>query len=528
MASRSYISNEDDLPLLPAIRSPSISPISSPESPLSTGWDQIPQREYISFVLVFPFAGDKLAAEAHVKASLKRLEEHHQHFVARLTVDPHDTHVSMENHLHYEIPFRVVDHGDKMPYTYDELKAKEFTPSAFVHPDFTADGTLKVFSQLPVSQVQLSFIEGGLLLWVYLHHTIADGDGVQNFLECFAAATRGEKSGHTTNYIVDFLSEGLPNNARGDSPAYSGSGASSPASFDALLSDRHEHAVAPSFTQQWYADEAVRGPVRKGNMFVFRESSLILPKSLTQGDFAPAKRPGLFREDHINKSAGETAKNPPLSATEEPLHKPFQCSSYEALAALIWAHATCARIYTGQDDPEAVGRRRGPARLLVYLDRQSRAHPPAAAGGRGSAWLCAGVDMPSAAAKPVDIVAACRDLRHLLPLVSAIRASVDTTGASSNSRIAPLDVDVSRPHHLVINNWRSIGTGTTWNVPGLQAPDPTAIRAIRGGTALGYVHILPKRVDSKFVEMVVYLPEKAMRALMEDFDFMKWVHHVVE
>lgn len=526
MASQNYNSREDGLSLPPAICSAPISPHPSPKSLPSTAWDQIPQREYMSLVLVFPFAGDKPAAEAHVKTALKRLEEHHQHFVAYLTMDPHNTHVSMENHFHHEIPFRVVDHGDKMPYTYDELKAKEFPPSAFVHPDFTTDGTLGVLSQVPVSQVQLSFIEGGLLLWVYLHHTIADGDGLQNYLECFAAATRGEKSRHTTNSNVDFLSEGLPNNDEGDSSASSSSGDSSLSSFDASFSDRLEHAVAPSFTQQGYAGEAVRGPVRKGNMFVFREDSLILLKSLIQGDFFPAKC--LFTGDPINKSAGETAKNPLLSSTEGLFDEPLQCSSYEALAALIWAHATRARINTEQDDATTVGRADGPARLLVYLDRQSRAHPAAAAGGRGNAWLCAGVDMPSAAAQPADVIAACKDLRHLVPLVSAIRASIDTTGASSNSRIAPLDVDGNKPHHLLINTWRSIGMGTTWNVPGLHTPDPTAIRAIRGGTALGYAHILPKRVDSKVVEMVVYLPEKAMGALMEDINFMKWVDHVVE
>lgn len=456
-----------------------------------------------------------------------------------------------------------------MLYDYALLKDKEFPPSLFVHPYFVADGTLDPFYPTSVAQVHLSFMSGGLLLWVYLHHTIAEGDVLQSFLEAFSAATRGEDGKHDKTVHVDFLSEGLPTNAKGDSSAQSGSGDSSPVSFEALISEGLEHTVAPAFTSELSpieeddpvvgtstahaeferGDRPVRGPVRQGNMFVFQEDVLLqlragitylylqakgvhaeLPAEAGLGEIVDEpdnKSVGETTDNSDKKPAGETADNHEDKPTEEPSVKTVKFSCYEALAALIWAHATRARTNTEQEDTKLPALGDGPARLLVYLDQQPRDHPTAAAGGRSSAWIHPDVDRRLVPAQSADVIRACEKLQHLMPLVEAIRASIDARGASSKAPIPPLDMDGYKPHHLVMNTWRSIGMGTTWNIPGVQASAPAAIRAPRGNNALGYAHVLPKSVDSAVVEVAIYLPEKAMFELMKDEDFMIWVDHVV-
>lgn len=507
---------EADSMFTPVAASPltPFSPFRSAEPTSLPTWDQVAQGNYISVALTFPFDGDKKTIEAHLKTSLYHLSRQHKNFAARLKIDPHTGRVSIEKHSTDEIPFEVIDHGDKLPYTYGQLKAKGFAASAFVHPDFVADGALGPFSLVPVSQVRLSFIDGGLILWVYLHHIIADGDGLHKYLECFAAATRGQKADQLKN--TKFNPPSKDSNAGEDSSSSSsaspssgaGSGISSPRSFEAIISRGPEHTAAPSFTQprprpDWYApvvgtpaaqtnyhraNALLRGPPRKGNTFVFRSDRLAQLASLVEA-IHPASRPP---------------------------------SADAALAALTWAHATRARLAAEGADAEAMGLAGGPARLLLLPPLLARADGRAA--GRGPA----AVERPAA-----DVVAACEDFRAVVPLADAIVAckaagSADDEGPAAGA--ARLDADGNKPHHLVFNTWRSLGMDTEWVVPGVsdEAVGPAAVRPARGGTALGYAHVLPGRVDSEVLEMVVYIPEAATEALMEDEDYMRWVDHVVE
>lgn len=577
-------------PVSPVSPLPPFSPFMSADPAELCAWDQIAQRDYVSAVLVFPFDGDKAAAEAHISASLTRLQHQYKHFAASLKIDPHTGRVRVEKHTNDEIPFKVVDHGAKLPYTYDQLKAKEFAPSAFVDPDFTVDGALNPFCLVPVSQVRLSFIDGGLILWIYLHHTITDGSGLRRFLECLAAQTRGDKYDHPMKIKFDPpTTTTTTTTGNNESPTASGSSytaADTPNSFEELVAECPEYTTVPAFTKprpipDGYVEvlgtpgcqinyhsmnEQIRGPRRKGSMFVFRNERLDQLRDLIEAIYPAAAlgRPGA------------------------PSAKKWRPSTHVALAALTWVHATKARLATEtfadahtkaeisnsgggggdeipheQNDHPATAAV-STAKLLTCVDWKLRAFT-----AEGSTdWFGVGIAFPATIAPVAAVTAACDDFHAIIPLLGDIEAAIASVdegfvakrtatiqaamapaaaaakeeeeengggsgsggggGGGGDPRAMALDLDGNNPGHLMFNTWRFIGMDTVWEIPGIKTPSPAALRAARGGTPLGYAQILPAKKGSEVVELALYIPEKAMEALMKDADYMRWVDHVVE
>lgn len=481
-----------------------------PYSPLLTtdptslpAWDQVAQRAYIQVALCFPFDGGKTAAEAHIESSLERLGRQRRDFAGNLNTSPQTGRVQLEKHSSDEISFEVVDHGDKFPHTFAQLKSKDFAASAFVHPDFARDGTLAPFRLVPVCQVRASFVQGGLILWVYLHHTFADGDGMRIFLECFSAQTRGTKVDHPRN-----------TNFEPADPSAS-SFSSTPSAVEDLLKDCPEYIKAPS--AQAYSPGTIGTPLahmapsrpaishipRKGHMFVFRHDRVDQLKSLIE-----ALQP-----------AGQK-KRP---------------SSYVTMAALTWAHLTKARI---EAEPEAAAADpSGPAKLKKCVDWKSRASWDAA-----KEYFGVAVALPFSQLPVEAVVRPCYDFNAMVPLVRTIEDTISSVdddfvaqrtaalkaAAAEDPRSVVLDLDPLNPKHLAFNTWRYIGADAEWEIPGVTAARPEAIRPVRGEIGMGYALIMPAKKDSTFHELVITLPEKAMGVLMKDHDYMRWVDRVVE
>ena len=92
-------------------------------------------------------------------------------------------------------------HPVTFPHTYEQLKRAGMPPSAFkstmfVPDDFTnypgipAHGEGKVDfekSDAPAMRVQAYFIPGGLVLSMYMHHSVLDFSGVTTFWQNFCA-----------------------------------------------------------------------------------------------------------------------------------------------------------------------------------------------------------------------------------------------------------------------------------------------------------------------------------------------------
>lgn len=102
-------------------------------------------------------------------------------------------------------------HRETFPFTYEQLKRRGMPPSAFksamfVPEDFAnyagipASGEGKVnfeLSPAPAMRVQAYFIPGGLVLSMYMHHSVLDFSGVTTFWQCFCTNV-SEVSGQRT------------------------------------------------------------------------------------------------------------------------------------------------------------------------------------------------------------------------------------------------------------------------------------------------------------------------------------------
>lgn len=92
-------------------------------------------------------------------------------------------------------------HPVSFPHTYEQLKRAGMPPSAFKsamfvpedfanYPGIPAHGEGKVDfekSDAPAMRVQAYFIPGGLVLSMYMHHTVLDFSGVTTFWQTFCA-----------------------------------------------------------------------------------------------------------------------------------------------------------------------------------------------------------------------------------------------------------------------------------------------------------------------------------------------------
>lgn len=486
------------------------SPFHSADPTSLDAWDQVAQGGYLAVAVTFPFCGDKKALEAHLRTSLGLLGRDNQVFAARLRLDPHTGQISIAKQPDDDIPFEVKGHADSLTFTYEQLKDRKFAPSIFVHPDFIADGSLDPFSPVPVSQVRATFIEGGLVLWVYVHQAIANLDILHKYLECFAAATRREKF-----EMVDHKSsKTVPGttNSEAESLCYStktDAGLTDHDVFEDLLTPSLKHENALSFTKprqrpEWYtpilgtpaaqtnfhhANTLLRGPQRRSSMFVFNEKRI--------------------KQIAI------------LVAAIHPTSRRFSCDV--VLAALTWAHVTRARFSTERQDAEDMGLADGPARLLLLN------------------LACTFADAATVE-KPVDkVVAVYEDFRAIVGLMNAIsddssnllqeNISKDETDVATAANAAVCDIDGNKPQHLVFNDWGFLGSNIEWAISVCdegKTVEPAAIRPVRGGNALGYAHIMPVRVSGGTIEMVLNIPERAMETLLKDEDFMRWVDRVVD
>lgn len=76
--------------------------------------------------------------------------------------------------------------------SYADLAASGFPAAHFIHPGSDLNDSLKLDGgPAPVAHARVKFINGGLLLFLSLHHSAGDGYCLGLFAEAFAAATRG-------------------------------------------------------------------------------------------------------------------------------------------------------------------------------------------------------------------------------------------------------------------------------------------------------------------------------------------------
>ncbi|CAJ2505597.1 Uu.00g129910.m01.CDS01 [Anthostomella pinea] len=166
-------------------------------------WGHSAPRSYIRQIFCFPFVdGKSNDAYTHLRTSLRKIALQYPYLTEHLRLkDDHQANVvyyspNVDTRTHRQsIPFETLDAMDSFPWTYHQLKREEFTPRAFYGDLFCpADAITHEGKPVPVLQLRAVHITGGLLLSIFLHHCIADGDCSRLVLEAIAAHTRGNRA----------------------------------------------------------------------------------------------------------------------------------------------------------------------------------------------------------------------------------------------------------------------------------------------------------------------------------------------
>ncbi|KAK3938328.1 hypothetical protein QBC46DRAFT_441080 [Diplogelasinospora grovesii] len=495
-------------------------------------WDQVAPRVYISIGLCFPFA-DKArgVAIAHMKRSLEGLARQRPDFAGTLELGEGNNKCNVllrKGGPASEIPLKILSGADiDFEATYAQLERDGFPARAFVNPQLAIDGTLSSRQPIPVSQVRVLFIEGGLLLLVDLHHASADGGALGTFLCCFANQTWLASGSQPPNPQVQPSNLELPVRVLN---AVGGAAGGGGASFEELLKGCEEYVPLPDPTgpTQPYMpgsmpDIEANFP-RDGRIFVFTKQRL---KSLQNKLYMTGKFPS-------------------------------QPSNYVALAALTWACVATTRLElwekAARDSAKAVTRPyHGKAVWFTPVDWSRRAYKKEMEQHFGSSTTWAftkGVNeslLRNAYAnirelkRPVDEEAdsnlkmdALAELAvHIQKAITAVDEPyvdqrTELFGGAPDIRRIGLAFDPRIPQNLGFNTWTSMGADAEWDIPGVSKSKPDAMRRFQAQWSQPGALIMPKKEKSTDYELVITLPQHVIRELLKDKNWMQWVERVIE
>ena len=184
-------------------------------------WDKEAPRGYMSFTLCSPLNStsnnhDDLPDDLVECANQLRADRHD-------AVDNSDDHDTNYDNVAIEFVeeegkqghiFLKTSDSDFIPceklevafnYSYDELKKDDFPAHMFVNPALTIPATLEQGGVLvPVSRLGILSIDGGFILFVYVHHAYADGKCVDMFLQLLSEQTGlGSFDSNSNSFLMD-------------------------------------------------------------------------------------------------------------------------------------------------------------------------------------------------------------------------------------------------------------------------------------------------------------------------------------
>ncbi|CAE7194053.1 Transferase domain containing protein [Pyrenophora teres f. teres] len=484
--------------------------------------DQNVVRVYIQTLCIFPFA-DQNNAEAAIQAlgaGLRLTLKKFPFLAGTLTLADREA-----GKLALEYPSEVSEkdlnsifrskqihyHDTDFPHTYEQLKRDGMPPSAFKsrmfvpedlanYPGVPADGEGKIDfnkSDAPAMRSQAFFIPGGLVLSMYMHHSVFDFSGVTLFWQTFSAnvsSVSGQRS-----------------------EAHRAADTSSTAERQSLLRQAVDEEI-PQLRSDVSADCYCDGPP---------DYLKTLPSSTkcTQRLIViPAARVCEYREllrSYFPKDNAPTICN--------------------VLAALVWTHVTRARA----------------ARLLkcgltetnlgIATDLRRRQNPPVPADYMGNMAL-----FSRGTLNVSDLIAEDRvttsTIVHVINEIKSTISGVDDDWVSrhlsyfkSTDHITDTEIalGITFGSDMYISSWINFGADLSWGIPGTDLGK----RSLAGraefirrsyGPGDGGMIFLPRRrqptngAEAPF-EILVRLAEEDMtRVLDEECGLSSWAEAVIE
>ncbi|CAG7564502.1 unnamed protein product [Fusarium equiseti] len=410
-----------------------------------------------------------------------------------------------------DIPVNVFDQRDSFSWSYGQLKSQGFPARAFVDDSFDLPYRLEEGQQgIPVFEVNVRLIEGGLLLGTYGHHSVFDAGRMHTVIRSFAELTKDP------NKMLDIPpSVGL--NVGSQTVGYDVNEVQPVPDLNELLSRCPEYCLLSS----------PLGPTQ------FR-----IPKPGTLSKHIQNTGSIFVIKDKLLRDLKKNLMH--LASIDSNMHQP---STFTCLAAITWAHVTKARLSntlglpsllsTKQTFPEEV-------RLMVSVDWRRRISTDVMSSSAGNS-----IALPIASINISTILAACdEDQDVACSALALVARTIDEAvlsvnddfvalrtalfRASPDPRLIGLDFDLSDPRDFYFNTWQHFGTQTSWGLPGLVKKDadggfaPDAVRRAQAGFSNGAGLVLPTRDNNKF-EVLITLDVDSMEVLRTDPSWERWV-----
>lgn len=465
----------------------------------------------------------------HFRSALRRLATARPEYAGRLRLGG----ASVQNQSHLSLEVSSSDHipldifGFDMDIIYADLQESSFSAKTFVNPDFIVPCALtEGGAPMPVSQIRLMFIDGGLLLFVYLHHGFADGSGMDTFIKDLARETRSTEMMTRGNSRADPI-------RREELTCH----------FDLPLG----HETSDNAFYEWLERSPEYGLLPE-------------PTGPTQPIFPQTEDITYFQTDNIgkifvmDKGRLDCVREWLQSFVDPGSETPRTVSRYFALATLTWAHACKARLAT------AIGGRGQLSGLKPTFFNFS----DWAAGRKGlfqdndSLKKYFGNSVACVEAKlnhTQDLIDACNwryemtasrtsvpklatMAERILEANSAINEDFVTTRTElfqslPDIRRLGILLDSRLPHNFSFNTWMHVGSEAKFWFPGPTLAEPTviapdAIRRVQSAWAHPHALIVPRRGNGdEEIELLVTLPKAAMDRFEADQDWMSLVRRVI-
>jgi hypothetical protein len=477
----------------------------------------------MTVVLCFPVDGHETSRRdvtRHIQEALERLAIRRPDFARRLLPEPGPSSrlcilepsskpfISVEE-MHFAFTFRA---------SYTELKEKDFPAEAFVNPEFIIkddlDNIIPNTIPIPVFRLRLLYIEGGLLMFVYMHHSYGDGSCMDNFLTCLSAET--------------------------------------------ILCSRPD-TVAASKTNVGFDLSGNEARNQDVNQLITKcpEYTLLAEPS---GPTQLALESGMLDTATWRKTmTGKTfvIDSETLQAVLQWLTEAFgkRVSSFLAIRALIWAHTTKAR-YAAEPPLAALFANRKPNftnphdwhSKKLFPSNESLKHYFGNGVAIASCTLnsadillkaCNWKQAHEASATPTALLEVLQAIDHANSIIDEDFVLTRTALFDATTDIRYLGVahDARAPHTFSCNTWKFLGNNARFHLPGdrccvtgadgevFHGVRPVAIRRVQDKWAFPHALVLPDRpgLAGANFELLVTLPRESMDALEKDEDWMSLV-----
>ncbi|KAF4341564.1 anthranilate n-hydroxycinnamoyl benzoyltransferase [Fusarium beomiforme] len=475
-------------------------------------WDQMAPRAYIRLWYCLPHKQPPHAniLENHLRSALSGLDSPSSDLKARiylLTSPP--GHLALCTREDDEIPIKVFDQRNSFGWTYAELRSQGFPAKAFAGHSFELPYRLVEGGEgIPVFEIHVRLIAGGLLLGFYGHHSVFDASRMNMIIQHLAKLTIEPAKQLDVQVFV-----------RSFAPSPEVKSDEARLQSDLALDANKLISRCPEY--QLFDFPA--GPTQ------FRVSGA----GATAADIENTGRIFVIHDQVVRDLQKKLAYTPSNDSRE---HYP---SIFTCLASITWAHVTKARLASSSSTTQPSST--DEVRLMISVDYLLRT-----SGGAGNPSAGNSIVLPIASINKSTVLAACNSndetaYSALAAIAHAIEKAINSVNndfvALRNAlfckipdpRFLGLDFDLNDPRDFYLNTWRRFGTQTRWGLPGLNSDEgmvPDAIRRAQPGFGNGSGLILPA-TDSTQYEVIITLDIEAMAALCKDPSWKHWVRQTV-